>query len=196
MNDLNANLYDLSGAQLMLDALLPKQRGVSVEKKPQAAPNKYLDLSSINVPLRNPAGKANVEDVEKRTEEHDAALRDFDSWEGIIAWCMSLSRAETGFVVDSQGFVIASRGRIPSQGIEGVGAELVCSIEQLERIDPDAGRLLSVEIDFDKRRLVGFVAGSGEINDYVVGLMAPEPLNASIKHKIIQQIIHNLPHLD
>ena len=196
MNDLSANLYDLSDAQLMLDELLPKQRGVSIEKKPQITTNKYLSLSSINILQQSQTKIARSEDIGQKAEERDTALRDFESWEGIIAWCMSISRAETGFVVDSQGFVIASRGRIPSQGIEGTGAELVCSIEQLERIDPSAGRLLSVEIEFDNRRLVGFVANSGENNNYVAGLIAPEPLNTTIKQKIVQQILHNLPHLD
>lgn len=195
MKDLNANLYDLSDAQSMLDALLPKQRCVSVENKPQAVSNKYLSLTSASI-LQKPATHAVVHDLEESADGPDTALNEFNRWEDIIAWCMSLSRAETGFVVDSQGFVIASRGRIPSQGIEGAGAELVCSIEQLERIDPDAGKLQSVEIEFDKRRLVGFVAGSDDQNTYFTGLIAPEPLNTQIKHKILQQINHNLPNLD
>ncbi len=196
MNDLSANLYDLSDAQQLIYELLPNQRGVSIEKKPQITTNKYLSLSSINILQQSQTEIARSEDIGQKAEERDTSLRDFESWECIIAWCMSISRAETGFVVDSQGFVIASRGRIPSQGIEGTGAELVCSIEQLERIDPSAGRLLSVEIEFDNRRLVGFVANSGENNNYVAGLIAPEPLNTTIKQKIVQQILHNLPHLD
>ncbi len=196
MNDLNANSYDLSDAQLMLDELLPKHRSMSAEKKTQAVPNKYLNLSSFDVSPRKTTEKSVVQDGVKESEEQDTALKDFDAWEDIIAWCMTLTRAETGFVVDSQGFVIASRGRIPGQGIEGVGAELVCSIDQLERIDPDAGRLLNVEIELDKRRLVGFVTGVGEQNVYVVGLIASEPLNSSIKHKILHQITNNLPNLD
>ncbi len=196
MNDLSANLYDLSDAQLMLDELLPKQRNVSVEKKTQAVLNKYLDLSSFNHPQRKPAAKTFVHEFEKGAEEVDTTLKDFCSWEDIVAWCMFISRAETGFVVDSQGFVIVSRGRIPGHGIEGIGAELVCSIEQLERIDPDAGRLLCVEMEFGKRLLAGFMAGSDDRNNYVVGLIAPEPLSTSLKNKILQQITHNLPHLD
>ncbi len=196
MNDLNAHSYDLSDAQLMLDELLPKQRNASVEKKPQTVLNRYLDLSSFSLPQRKPAAKTLVHDIEKGAEDIDTTLKDFSGWEDVVAWCMSISCTETGFVADSQGFVIASRGRIPAHGIEGIGAELVCSIEQLERIDPDAGRLLSVEMEFDKRRLAGFVVGSDERNNYVVGLIAPEPLSTSLKNSILQQITHNLPHLD
>jgi hypothetical protein len=109
---------------------------------------------------------------------------------------MSATRAEAAFVVDSQGFVIASRGRIPSQGFEGAGAELICSIEQLERIAPDAGRILCLDVDFDKRKIVGFVASSEEIPPYVVGIVSPEPMRVELKSKITQQIMKNLPHLD
>lgn len=196
MNDLNANSYDLSDAQLMLDELFPKHRNVSVEIKSQTVLNKYLDLSSFNLQQRKPYARTFVHEPETGVEDVGAVRKDFESWEDIVAWCMSLSRAETGFVVDSQGFVIASRGRIPGHGIEGIGAELVCSIEQLERIDPDAGRLLSVEMEFDKRRLAGFVAGSDEQNSYVVGLIAPEPLSTLLKKNILKQISNNLPHLD
>jgi hypothetical protein len=132
----------------------------------------------------------------KVEEEPEPVLQKFDSWENLIAWCMSSSRAEAAFVVDSQGFVIASRGRIPSQGFEGAGAELICSIEQLERIAPEAGRILCVDMDFDKRRIVGFVASTDESAPFVVGLVAPEPLRNETKNKITQQIVNNLPNLD
>ncbi|HKZ16925.1 MAG TPA: hypothetical protein VJ161_05595 [Geobacteraceae bacterium] len=196
MNDLNVNSYDLYDAQQLLSALLPKQKSVLQEKQPQSAVRKYLDLSAVDTTSQPLIKNIDKENIENKTVEYDAGLRTFDSWESIIVWCMSLSRAEAGFVVDSQGFVIASRGRLPNQGVEGTGAELVCSIEQLERIDPEAGKLLSVEMDFDKKRLLGFVASTGEGNCYVVGLISPESVSLSGKQAIIQQIIHNLPNLD
>jgi hypothetical protein len=196
MNDLNANSYDLYDAQQLLSTLLPKQRSVPTEKHPQAAVRKYLDLSAVDTSLQKQPSEANKGNVVIKSEEFDTALKTFNTWESIIAWCMALSRAEAGFVVDSQGFVIASRGRMPNQGVEGPGAELVCSIEQLERIDPEAGSLLSVEMEFDKKRLLGFVAGTGASSCYVVGLISPEAVSSSGKQAIIQQIIHNLPNLD
>jgi hypothetical protein len=132
----------------------------------------------------------------KVDEEAESILQKFDSWENCIAWCMSLTHAEAAFVVDSQGFVIASRGRIPSQGFEGTGAELICSIEQLERIAPESGRIFCVDMDFDKLRIVGLVASSDETATYVVGLVAPDPLRCETKHKIRQQVVNNLSNLD
>jgi hypothetical protein len=109
---------------------------------------------------------------------------------------MSTIRAEAAFVVDSQGFIIASRGRVPSQGFEGTGAELVCSVEQLERVAPDAGKLLWVDLDFDKRRVVALITPSESAEYYVVGFISPDSAFYSLKQHITNQIIDNLPHLD
>lgn len=73
---------------------------------------------------------------------------------------------------------------------------MICSIEQLERVAPDAGKILCMDVDFDKRRIVGFVATSQATPPYVVGLVAPEPLRMEVKHMIVRQILGNLPNLD
>lgn len=197
MNEHNANSFDLLQAQQLLNVLIPRP-GSAIKEKPVVlgTPN-YSNLSASNLAKRARLGEPADEVVKpKADEEPEQVPQKFDSWENCIAWCMSSTRAEAAFVVDSQGFVIASRGRIPSQGFEGAGAELICSIEQLERIAPEAGRILCVDMEFDKRRIVGFVASSDETPPFVVGLVAPEPLRNETKHKITQQIITNLPNLD
>jgi len=196
MNEQSANSYDLLQAQQLLNILVPKTGSAAKEKPvPVDAPN-YSRLSIGDLPKS--ARQTRTTDVAVNVmadEEPEMAPQKFDSWESCIAWCMSSTKAEAAFVVDSQGFVIACRGRIPSQGFEGAGAELICSIEQLERIAPDAGKILCIDVDFDKRRIVGFVATSQD-TPYVVGLVAPEPLRIESKHKIIRQILGNLPNLD
>ncbi len=193
MKDHSANSYDLHEARHMLNVLLGKKRGIASGGDVRQTEVKYLDMSSATVVRQ----LQEIKPAEVKThEEIDASLKTFDSWESILAWCISASKSEAGFVVDSQGFIIANRGRLPSYGFEGVGAELVCSIDQLERIDPDAGKLSIVEMEFDKKRLIGFVAGNVDKNCFVVGLMAPENLLPQVKQGIIQQIFHNLPNLD
>lgn len=197
MNEHNANSFDLLQAQQLLNMLVPRPGNAVKEKPVQLGVPNYSNLSASNLPRRVRPSEATDEVVKPAVEEEpEQALQKFDSWENCIAWCMSSTRAEAAFVVDSQGFVIASRGRIPSQGFEGAGAELICSIEQLERIAPEAGRILCVDMDFDKRRIIGFVASSEELPPFVVGLVAPEPLRNETKHRITQQIINNLPNLD
>lgn len=198
MNEQSANSYDLIQAQQLLNLLVPKP-GSSVKEIPaqQMDTPKYSSLSVvIPSPRSQQAAKTDEGPDASEISKNEPVLENFDSWEGCIAWCMTCTRAEAAFVVDSQGFVIASRGRIPSQGFEGAGAELICSIEQLERIAPDAGTILCIDIDFDKRRIVGFAASCESTPPYVVGIVAPEPIRYESKQKMIQHIVNNLPNMD
>jgi hypothetical protein len=197
MNESSANSYDLLQAQQLLNLLVPRPGAAPKEKPVQLETPNYSRLSSSNISKQ-------VQQTDTRDDgaavtvkvEPELVMQKFDSWEGCIAWCMSSTRAEAAFVVDSQGFVIASRGRVPSHGFEGAGAELICSIEQLERIAPDAGNIICVDVDYDKRKIVGFVATAEDSSLFVVGLVAPEPMHLGIKQKLTQQIVDNLPNMD
>ncbi|MGA7826717.1 MAG: hypothetical protein WCA04_03595 [Geobacteraceae bacterium] len=198
MKDRSVNSYDLKDAQQILTTLAPST-GISSRQKPVAGSQpEYLRLSS-ELSVRK-VSRAAVPPVENSNTASSVVEKEppqkFTSWESCIAWCMSTMRAEAAFVVDSQGFIIASRGRVPSQGFEGTGAELVCSVEQLERVAPDAGKLFWVDLDFDKRRVVAFITPSDSSEYYVLGFIAPDASFHSLKQHLANQIIDNLPHLD
>ena len=130
MGDRSANSYDLLQAQQILHALIQKQGTVSVEQLELSKVSNYSrlpkrDLIKQDTPVVSPEPV----NLAMSDEKPDESQQTFDSWESSIAWCMSMSKAEAAFVVDSQGFVIASRGRIPGQGFEGTGAEMVCLLE-------------------------------------------------------------------
>ncbi len=197
MKDRSANSYDLNDlkqARDMLNSLVAAPGAVCGEKKPEMP--LYLRLSGAS-PARGaaqypPAPAADAADG----GIPDMPPQQFPGWESCITWCMNITRSEAAFVVDSQGFVIASRGRVPGHGFDGTGAELICSVEQLDRIDPDAGKLIWIDLDFDKRRIVGFIPPSDKKEYYVLGLIAPDPSYASLKQLIGSQIMSNLPNLD
>ncbi|ABQ27496.1 hypothetical protein [Geotalea uraniireducens] len=199
MKDRSANSYDLKQAQQILSSLFPAAAGATRENPiPDASPQ-YLRLSKefpsrmASRPPAVPVGSP----PEVLATTGEAHQQQFPSWEECIAWCMSLTRAEAVFVADSQGFIIASRGRIPGHGFEGTGAELICSVEQLERVAPDAGKLLWLDLDFDKCRVVGFITPPIDAEYYVVGLIAPDSSSFySHKQIITRTILENLPNLD
>lgn len=198
MRDRSVNSYDLKEAQLILNSLVPVP-GIAPAEAPSVLDgHAYVRLGKVAGPKQDsppPAGPA-VLSVEAPLEQPVAHPQKLGSWEECLAWCMSITRSEAAFVVDSQGFIIASRGRVPGHGFEGTGAELICSVEQLERVDPDAGKLHWVELDFDRRRVVGFITPPRETEYYVIGLMAPDPGYHSLKHVINRQVIENLTSLD
>ena len=197
MSDNNANSYDLLQAQQILSLLKKNPCLISKEHDSEEASSPYSKLSRLAPPKQAEPSRTTdtVEHIPAEPTGEDI-LQSFTSWENCITWCMTLTRAEAAFAVDSQGFIIACRGRVPSQGYEGAGAELICSIEQLERIAPDAGRLSCIDLEYDKKRLVGFIAASDETAPYIVALMAPEVLSSTTKHKVLKQIINNLPAMD
>ena len=194
MKDHSVNSYDLKQAREILNSLVSGTTAVLEEIKPEAP--LYLRLSDDST-ARGEARRA----PEPAPEPAPAGIPDvppqqFPGWESCISWCMNITRSEAAFVVDSQGFVIASRGRVPGHGFDGTGAELICSVEQLERIDPDAGKLVWIELDYDKRRVVGFIPPSDKKEHYVLGLISPDPSYTSLKQIISRQILDNLPNLD
>lgn len=197
MKDRSVNSYDLKQAQQILSSLAPiptSSQSVAVSQEPPA----YVRLTIDSLPRKSSPVSAPATDESKgaMTPPLDMQPQKFSNWEGCLGWCMGLTKAEAAFVVDSQGFIIASRGRVPGYGFEGTGAEMVCSVDQLERIAPDAGKLFWVDLDFDKRRIVGFVTPQQNSQYYVIGLIAPEQAYHSIKNYITTQIIENLPNLD
>ncbi|MCP4655692.1 MAG: hypothetical protein GY856_09765 [bacterium] len=118
----------------------------------------------------------------------DAVAQEMDSWPALLAWAMDVARSRAAFVVDSQGFVIASRGNVPSDGFAGTGAELCFTMEQLTKIDPDAGELRSVELDFKGRSILGLrAAGDGELL-YILGLVGPASLPQEVKDAVSRQL--------
>lgn len=199
MKDHSAISYDLKQAQQILISLFPAAAGCVREKSiPDEAPQ-YLRLSK-EFPLRMASREAHApydSAPELPAATSEIHRQQFSSWEECIAWCMSLTRAEAAFVADSQGFIIASRGRIPGQGFEAAGAELICSVEQLERIAPDAGKLLWIDMEFDKSRVVGFITPPVDAEYYVLGLITPDSSSFySHKQIIARNILDSHQNMD
>jgi hypothetical protein len=197
MKDRSVNSYDLKHAQEILNKLATAPAPARVTEVTQDTPG-FLRLSTDSLPRTSPQTKTSEADVPRDTSDPHMEMtpQKFTNWEGCLTWCIGLTRAEAAFVVDSQGFIIASRGRVPGYGFEGTGAEMVCSVDQLERIAPDAGKLIWVDLDFDKRRIAGFVTPEHNAQYYVIGIISPERAYHSVKQFITAQIIENLPNLD
>lgn len=197
MRDQNVPLYDLEKAQQILTRLTPVAPGQVPTPVLPEAESSFVRLSLAGLGLETqPASQSSPPDIEAEREEKLELPPHFETWEECISWCMEATRSEAAFVVDSQGFIIASRGRIPGRGVECTGAELVCAVELLERMDPDSGNLTWVDFDFDRRRLVGFIAPKEEGEFYIVGLIAPEPAYYSHKQAITSHIMESLPGID
>lgn len=138
---------------------------------------------------------AGVKAPEKAQADLGGGPQEMDSWPMLLAWAMDIARSRAAFVVDSQGFVIASRGNVPSDGFAGTGAELCYMMEYVPKIDPEAGELRSVEFEFNSRSIVGLrVGGDGKLL-YVLGLVGSASLPQDVKDAISKQLHFNLEKL-
>ncbi len=197
MKDHNAPSYNLNQAQLILNSLIPSSPGQPPVLPTTTDDARFVRLSRKDVPpAESPPAVTACSVKGPEPEEKLVVPPLFKTWEDCICWCMEVTRAEAAFVVDSQGFIIASRGRLPGRGIECTGAEMVCSVELLERVDPDAGKLAWIDLDFDRRRIAGFIAPIDDHNYFIVGLLSPEPGYHGHKRMLSRQILESLPTID
>lgn len=124
-----------------------------------------------------------------------APAPEIGTWEAFLAWSLELTRAHAGFVVDSQGFVIASRGNVPKDGFEGIGAELCYAMDQLGRINPAGGALRLLELQFDGNRLIGIRAEAADMGTVLIGFQGTRSLADETRDSLVRQLGRTLPGL-
>lgn len=147
------------------------------------------------VPAAAPSPPPAAEPAEVSAVDLHAPPLELESWEVFLAWSLELCRARAGFVVDPQGFVVATRGNVPANQFEGLGAEMAYAMEQLNRIDSEAGSLLTIELQFTSRRLVAVRADRGEGGSFVIGFVGARPLGDEVRGAILRQLAHSLERL-
>ncbi len=122
----------------------------------------------------------------------EARLMSFNSWEQCIIWCNQLTGADASFVIDSQGFIIANYGRIPPDGLDGLGAELCYAVEMLNKISPGFGKVAWVDLDYDNSRIVGFQVRNAADESFILGFLSPNASYFSQKITISRAISNSL----
>jgi hypothetical protein len=120
-------------------------------------------------------------------------LEALDTWDKLLEWSSAISRASAAFVVDSQGFVVAARGEAPGDGFVGVGADLCYAIEQLDRIEPEAGNLRSVDLEFSGQRMTVLKVENDEGQMVMISFVVPMPMRDEIRRVIHTQAEVTLP---
>ena len=115
---------------------------------------------------------------------------DLDSWDLLLDWAMEISRARAAFIVDSQGFVIASRGNPSSEGVVGLGAELCYIMDQVTEMDVDSGTVMSLELQFEAKRLTAFRGVLADDSTVSVGLISSARPPDDVIRVLTEQFTH------
>ena len=90
--------------------------------------------------------------------------------------------------MDSQGFVIASRGNVPDDGFEGTGAELCFAMEQMDKLDSSGAILKAVELQFESYTLAAIrVPTKDDTGSFTLGFVGSRALMPEVRDAIIRQ---------
>ena len=184
MKRCSVNLYDLGRASDLTRQL--RQPGLPGQAPALREPVRPLTKTTSVSPAQPSPDPA--------VDLHAPPL-ELESWEVFLAWSLELCRARAGFVVDPQGFVVATRGNVPTDHFDGLGAELAYAMEQLDRIDAEAGSLLSIELQFASRRLMAMRVPKESAGSFVIGYVGSRPLGDEIRTAIARQVTHSLDRL-
>jgi hypothetical protein len=119
--------------------------------------------------------------LDPRASEHPGGLED---WRKFLETCLKATGAETAFAMDSQGLPLASRGRLHSGQIEGLGTRLIIAFEQAASMEIAAGEPRSLLVEFGHQWLTGIRVDAPSGLKFTVGLLGPEPVGPKARAQI------------
>jgi hypothetical protein len=134
-------------------------------------------------------GSAETDSEQICTEPISEEIYSFDP---LLAWGKSVSGAESVFIVDSQGFVIASRGKAPADGFDAVGAEMCYKLSLLEGIESTAGKLVWADLEYNRTKIYGFRVTSEHEEDFIIGFISHSFVTDDLKRLIRHQFRRSL----
>jgi septum formation inhibitor-activating ATPase MinD len=107
-----------------------------------------------------------------------------EEWHDFLDTCICSCGAETAFVADSEGLLVASRGRLSQGNIEGLGARLSIAFQQADRMEIAAGDAQSVMVEFDHLWLSGIGFQSDRQPIFTIGILGKEPVPTPMRNEI------------
>jgi hypothetical protein len=109
-------------------------------------------------------------------------LGDSSGWASVLDWCSTALDADSAFVMDEQGLVVASCGVLDTDAAQGIGARLVLAFEQADRMDAAADSQ-SIAIELGGSWLSGLRVPMAE-QRLTVGIVASRALGGEVRGTI------------
>lgn len=155
--------------------------------------SRYVRFSAARIQGRPaPAQAATPKPTEPAIEPFEPTR--FDSWETLLEWCLGQFPARVAFVVEPEGFVIATWGSWSFSHLEGVGPLLLDINARSSEIEEDA-RPAFFALQLESHWLNALVIRREGMGDFIVGFFGPEMASGSERTNIKRQIQHNIDNL-
>lgn len=205
--DTVVNLSDLARARALSHRLAPQPQASNRAEplQPSEEGSGYIafsaqqlltdQVSTSHIASRvQPAQQASVQESATITAPCiDAVV--LDTWESLVAWCVSQSSADGALVVNSQGFVIAAHGFAPTEDYDGLGAELRLVMEQLSHLDAEGERLRTLCFELRDKWSMGLHVKLDDEHDYVLGIVGSNLVSNEVRNAIFLTLQQSIPFL-
>ena len=199
MSEPKDSLYDISDAITLSRRLAGRPSPTAPEEA-----SRYIRFSAGRSPAdagqsvrqAEPTPPAAAPSPATKPEFGPLPTAPFQNWEDVLKWCVTFSKAQCGFIVDSQGFVMMTHGEnLPADAFEGAGANIGPVYIDLNRMDLDKGNVHIVEMTYAARSLLTMriVDKAGEY--CIVGILSDEIEHVWPKHILYRQIMKNMANL-
>ncbi len=108
-----------------------------------------------------------------------------ERWDALLSWCLTGAGAMAAFVLDERSLLVASRGLLPFEDVEGMGGRLMVALEQGSRLQEEgAPGHAAVSVDLDGRWLTGFAVRMPGGVALTFGLLGAEPARGEVRAAI------------
>lgn len=185
MSDHSASCSDLELAGLLSQRLLAPPGAVGPAPEPP-----YARFSAEHVhPARSitrtaPTPPAPVDEPTS-----------FPSWEHFLAWALGWSGAAAGFVMDPEGFAIATAGEFDAEQAQALGVHLMVALSEADQPEHPGARARAIAVEYPPFTVTGMRIARADGAVFTLAFTAGECLGLGVRETIRAQAAFNLQHL-
>lgn len=107
-----------------------------------------------------------------------------ETWNQLLDGCLAVADAESAFLMDGHGLVIACRGRIDANDAEAIGARLLLTLDQASAMSFGDEPARSVIVELGGRWLSGLRASNRGGLSLTVGVLGLSPLGSAAREVV------------
>lgn len=121
--------------------------------------------------------------------------RRFESLDELLQWAIELTSSSSAFVMDPEGFAIATRGVLVGEDAQAVGAQLMVTMAEADRAEHPGTPALALTVDYASSTLTGLRVEREAGQVFTIGFVAASPPTPQQREVVCAQVAHNLGHL-
>ena len=116
-------------------------------------------------------------------------------WDELLRWGLEACEATAVFVLDSQGFVIATVGAWEYDRVEATGTQLSVALEHADHVAPAEGRCQFLCLRAGELWVTAWRVPPDSGDPVMVAVISPAPLSEARSQALLAQVVASLPHL-